>query len=54
MIGNDSHVDPKKFFNKRDIYLDPNRMNCLNRDKTQITDYDPFKADIYAIGIIML
>jgi hypothetical protein len=29
-------------------------MRCLENKKTQINAYDPFKADIFSIGMVML
>jgi hypothetical protein len=36
------------------VLFSPCILKCLFHQKTQITSYDPFKADIWAIGLIML
>ena len=29
-------------------------MFCLNKQKNQISNYDPYKADIYGLGMLMI
>lgn len=29
-------------------------MRCLENRKTQIEAYDPFKADVFSVGMVML
>lgn len=36
------------------ILFPPSIMRCLENKKTQINAYDPFKADIFSIGMVML
>ena len=36
------------------ILFSPCILKCLYHQKTQINLFDPFKADIFAIGMIML
>ncbi len=36
------------------ILFSPCILKCLFHKKTQIVSYDPFKGDIWAVGMIML
>lgn len=36
------------------VLLSPVVLECLREKSTQLANYDPFKADIYAIGMILL
>ena len=36
------------------MLFSPIILKCLFNKKTQLAMYDPFKADIYAIGMVML
>ena len=36
------------------VLLSPCILDCLREKSTQLANYDPFKADIYAIGMILL
>lgn len=36
------------------ILFSPCILKCLYHQRTQISAYDPFKADVYAVGMIML
>ena len=36
------------------ILFAPSIMRCLENKKTQISSYDPFKADIFSVGMVML
>lgn len=38
----------------RGILFSPCILKCLSNKKTQIVSYDPFKADVWAVGMIML
>jgi serine/threonine protein kinase len=43
-----------KLIKGKGVLFSPCILKCLYHQKTQINSYDPFKADIYAIGMIML
>lgn len=43
-----------KLIKGKGVLFSPCILKCLFFQKTQINSYDPFKADIYAIGMIML
>lgn len=36
------------------VLLSPCILDCLKSKTTQMANYDPFKADIFAIGMILL
>ena len=36
------------------ILFAPSIMKCLENKKTQINAYDPFKADVFSVGMVML
>lgn len=36
------------------ILFAPTIMRCLENKKTQINSYDPFKGDIFSVGMVML
>jgi len=36
------------------VLFPPSIFKCLYNQKTQLSFFDPFKADIFAIGMIML
>jgi hypothetical protein len=36
------------------VLFSPILLQCLFHKKTQLAEYDPFKADVYAVGMIML
>jgi serine/threonine protein kinase len=38
----------------RGVLLSPCILDCLRERATQMANYDPFKADIFAIGMIVL
>ncbi len=38
----------------RGVLFSPCILKCLFHKKTQIVSYDPFKADVWAVGMIML
>ena len=43
-----------KLIKGKGILFTPSIFKCLFNQKTQISYFDPFKADIFAIGMIML
>ena len=43
-----------KLIKGKGVLFSPSILRCLFNQKTQMTAYDPFKADIFAIGMIML
>ena len=43
-----------KVLKGKGVLLSPCILECLKESSTQLANYDPFKADIYAIGIILL
>jgi hypothetical protein len=36
------------------VLFSPIVFQCMFHKKTQLAEYDPFKADVYAVGMIML
>lgn len=38
----------------RNVLFAPSLMKCLENQKTQMQAYDPFKADIFSVGMVML
>ncbi len=38
----------------KNILFAPSIMKCLENQKTQMQAYDPFKADIFSVGMVML
>ena len=43
-----------KILKGRGVLLSPCILDCISDRSTQIVNYDAFKADIYAIGMILL
>lgn len=43
-----------KLLRGKGVLLSPCILDCLRENATQMANYDPFKADIFAIGIIIL
>jgi hypothetical protein len=43
-----------KLIKGKGILFSPSILNCLKHQKTQLAAYDPFKADVFAVGMIML
>ena len=43
-----------KILKGKGILLSPCIFDCVENQKTQLVEYDPFKADIFALGIILL
>ena len=43
-----------KILKGKSVLLSPCILECLKERSTQLSGYDPFKADIYAIGMILL
>jgi hypothetical protein len=43
-----------KVLRGKGVLLSPCILDCLQERATQIANYDPFKADIFAIGMIVL
>ena len=43
-----------KLIKGKGVLFSPCILKCLYHQKTQIISYDPFKADIFAIGMIMI
>jgi serine/threonine protein kinase len=38
----------------RGVLFSPCLLRCLFHQRTQLADYDAFKADVYAVGMILL
>ena len=43
-----------KLIKGKGVLFSPCILRCLKSQRTQISEYDPFKADIFAMGMIML
>ncbi len=43
-----------KILRGKGVLLSPCILECLREKTTQMANYDPFKADIFAIGMILL
>lgn len=43
-----------KLIKGKGILFSPCILKCLYHQRTQITSYDPFKADVFAVGMILL
>jgi hypothetical protein len=43
-----------KVLKGKGVLLSPCILDCLKEKATQMANYDPFKADIFAIGMILL
>jgi hypothetical protein len=43
-----------KLIKGKGVLFSPILLQCLYHKKTQLAEYDPFKADVYAVGMIML
>lgn len=43
-----------KLIKGKGVLFSPILLQCLFHKKTQLAEYDPFKADVFAVGMIML
>jgi hypothetical protein len=43
-----------KVLKGKGVLLSPCILDCLKEKTTQMANYDPFKADVFAIGMILL
>lgn len=43
-----------KMLKGKDVIFSPAILRCLQHNRMQMVSYDPFKGDIFALGIILL
>lgn len=43
-----------KILRSKGVLLSPSILDCLGHESTQMVNYDPFKADIFTVGMIVL
>jgi serine/threonine protein kinase len=43
-----------KLIKGKGVLFSPILLMCLSHKKTQLAEFNPFKADVYAVGMIML